>query len=142
MPAQAFFETVDPCELTSSELGSALLAGSATAPLPFRAAVELVVEHGAWLKRDELLCAVRGVRWGDQVVATIDWSLIDLDDWEDQGEYQILLLARLLAGVDSAWTIEHLLEGLTDEEWELAARALTTISTDWSHWLSSAEYLP
>ena len=67
MPAQAFFETMDPCELTSSELGSALLAGSATAPLPFRAAVELIVEHGAWLKRDELLrasAAFAGViRW-------------------------------------------------------------------------------
>lgn len=140
MSSSTFLETVDPYDLDTPELAAALLAGAATAPLPFHAAVELIVEHGTWLNREELLGAVRAVRTGDRVVAAIDWGVIDLDDWYDQGEYQILLLAQLLAGVKTAWRIECLLDDLTDLEWELAAGALSTVGESWSRRFLIEEY--
>jgi len=89
----ATFEALTAFDLNAEDLKAALLAGVEGAYASVRAATLLIVEHGTWLDEDEFLFAIRVLRVDEALVAYIDWGRIDLDDWHDQGAYQILLMA-------------------------------------------------
>lgn len=126
----AAFEALSAYDLGTEDLKAALLAGADGAHVAVRAATQLIVEHGTWLEQDEFLFAIRVLRVGDDVVAAVDWGRIDLDDWHDQGAYQILLMALFLAGVQLSWGLEDLFRGLNDHETLLACRAWARVCAE------------
>jgi hypothetical protein len=128
MPAT--FEALNAYDLGTEDLKAALLAGADGAHIAVRAATQLIVEHGTWLEEDEFLFAIRVLRVGDDVVAAVDWGRIDLDDWHDQGAYQILLMALFLAGVQLSWDLEDIFRDLDDHETLLACRAWARVCAE------------
>ena len=126
----ATFEALTAYDLGTEDLKAALLAGVAGAHASVRAATQLIVEHGTWLDEDEFLFAIRVLRVDEALVAYIDWGRIDLDDWHDQGGYQILLMAQFLAGVQHNWSLESLLRDLNDHETLLACRAWARVCAE------------
>lgn len=126
----ATFEAVTAYDLGAEDLKAALLAGVDGAHASVRAATELIIEHGTWLGEDEFLFAIRVLRVDEALVAYIDWGRIDLDDWHDQGAYQILLMAQFLAGVQHNWSLEDLFRDLDDHETLLACRAWARVCAE------------
>jgi hypothetical protein len=126
----ATFEALNAYDLGTDDLKVALLAGAEGTHVSVRAATQLIVEHGTWLEEDEFLFAIRVVQVGEAVVAYIDWGRIELDDWHDQGAYQILLMAQLLAGVQHNWTVEDIFRDLNDRETLLACRAWARVCAE------------
>ncbi|MBV9660362.1 MAG: hypothetical protein JO337_04325 [Acidimicrobiales bacterium] len=126
----ATFETLNACDLDTEDLKAALLAGAEGTHVSVRAATQLIVEHGTWLEEDEFLFAIRVLRVGEAEVAYIDWGRIDLDDWHDQGAYQILLMALYLAGVQHNWCLENIFRNLNDHETLLACRAWARVCAE------------
>lgn len=126
----ATFEALSPYDLGTEELKAALLAGVEVAPVAFRAATQLIVEHGTWLDDDEFLAAIRVLRVGDDVTAAVDWGRVYFDDWYDQGAYQILLMALYLAGVRLNWDLEDIFRDLSDDETLLACRAWARVCAE------------
>jgi hypothetical protein len=126
----ATFEALNACDLGTEDLKAALLAGAEGTHVSVRAATQLIVEHGTWLEEDEFLFAIRVVQVGEAVIAYIDWGRIDLDDWHDQGAYQILLMAQFLAGVQHNWSVEDIFRDLNDRETLLACRAWARVCAE------------
>lgn len=126
----ATFETLTAYDLTVDDLKAALLAGVDEAHASVAAATQLIIEHGTWLEEDDLLFAIRVLQVGQDVVAYIDWGRIDLDDWHDQGAYQILLMAQFLAGVQHNWSLDLLFRDLNDHETLLACRAWARVCAE------------
>jgi hypothetical protein len=126
----ATFEALSAYDIGTEDLKAALLAGADGAHVAVRAATQLIVEHGTWLEEDEFLFAIRVLRLGDDVVAAVDWGRIDLDDWHDQGAYQVLLMALFLAGVQLSWDLEDIFRDLDDHETLLACRAWARVCAE------------
>jgi hypothetical protein len=126
----ATFETLNAYDLGTEDLKAALLAGAAATHVSVRAATQLIVEHGTWLEEDEFLFAIRVIKVGETLVAYIDWGRIDLDDWHDQGAYQILLMALYLAGVQINWDLEDIFRDLNDDETLLACQAWARVCAE------------
>lgn len=125
----ATFEALNVFDLGTEDLKAALLAGVEGSHPSVTAATQLIVEHGTWLEEEEFLFAIRVLAVGEDVVAYVDWGRIDLDDWHDQGAYQILL-AQLLAGVQHNWPVETLFRDLNDHETLLACRAWARVCAE------------
>jgi hypothetical protein len=126
----ATFEALTAYDLSTEDLKVALLAGAEGTHVSVRAATQLIVEHGTWLQEDEFLFATRVVQVGEDIVAYIDWGRIGLDDWHDQGAYQILLMAQLLAGVQHNWSVEDIFRDLDDHETLPACRAWSRVCAE------------
>lgn len=126
----ATFEALNAYDLGTEDLKAALLAGVEGTHVSIRAATQLIVEHGTWLDEDEFLFAIRVIQVGETTVAYIDWGRIDLDDWHDQGAYQILLMALYLAGVQLSWGLEDVFRDLNDHETLLACRAWARVCAE------------
>ena len=126
----ATFEALTAYDLGAEDLKAALLAGVDGVHSSVRAATQLIVEDGTWLEEDDFLFAIRVLRVDEALVAYIDWGRIDLDDWHDQGAYQILLMAQFLAGVQHNWSLEDLFRDLNDHETLLACRAWARVCAE------------
>lgn len=126
----ATFEAISAYDLSTEDLKTALLAGVEGTHVAFRAATQLIVEHGTWLVEDEFLAAIRVLRVGDGVAAAVDWGRVHFDDWYDQGKYQILLMALYLAGVRLNWDLEDIFRDLDDHETLLACRAWARVCAE------------
>jgi hypothetical protein len=126
----AIFESLTAYELGTDDLKAALLAGAEGTHVSVKAATQLIVEHGTWLEEDEFLFAIRVIQVGEAKVAYIDWGRIDLDDWHDQGAYQILLMSLYLAGVRLRWGLEDIFRDLNDHETLLACRAWARVCAE------------
>lgn len=126
----ATFESLTAYELGTDDLKAALLAGAEGTHVSVRAATQLIVEHGTWLEEDEFLFAIRVIQVSEAKVAYIDWGRIELDDWHDQGAYQILLMSLYLAGVQLSWGLEDIFLDLNDHETLLACRAWARVCAE------------
>ena len=126
----ATFEALNAYDLGTEDLKAALLAGAEGTHVSVRAATQLIVEHETWLEEDEFLFAIRVIQVGEDMVAYIDWGRIDLDDWHDQGAYQILLMALYLAGAQLSWGLEDIFRDLNDDETLLACQAWARVCAE------------
>jgi hypothetical protein len=117
---------LDANTLSADELVAALRAG-VRGMQSSEAAVELVVAHGAWLRRPDFrrLVGVTSHLDGTGVLAHIDWpAVLDADLPCSESEASILRLACEVAGLPTDSSLQELVNGLDETNIMLALRAI------------------
>jgi hypothetical protein len=113
--------------LTPDQLAG-LLRSSAAGSYADESAVELLIAHGSWLRRDDFAAAcVNYDHDGARPVVWIDWEAVPgfLDGTAcSSSEARILRLAAELAGVDAGHPLTQLLASLDDTNSALVVHAI------------------
>jgi hypothetical protein len=118
-------DVIDVDRLSDEHLAAALLAGIAGSDWPKQAAVDLLVQHWAWLCRFELRHAVETAVLDGELCAWVVWPYVDLDAPASSGELRILTIARSLGGVASDRDLGDLLTSLDNTNTARVLRAMS-----------------
>jgi hypothetical protein len=104
------------CPLSFDDLAEALRAQARGAYAP-EASVELLIDHGTWLRRNDFIRRVDLQPTFDHcaLMASVDWDAVHAANLvASSSEEQILAIASELAGHDTGQPLDQLLCGLDE----------------------------
>jgi hypothetical protein len=114
------------CPLSFADLVDALRT-QAAGGYAVEASVELLIEHGNWLRRNDFVRCIDVQATFDHcaLMASVDWDAVYAGNLvASSSEEQILALASELAGHDSGRPLDQLLCGLDDTNLGRVVRAV------------------